>query len=60
MISLSLHIEAANLWHKRCGVWLPDGLHVWLNTYGVHLFWARSPHQRRVTFDRAGEEGSDA
>lgn len=49
----ALDVEAGGLWHKRRGVWIPDGLHVWLGNRGVHMFWARSRYMRRVTFERA-------
>jgi hypothetical protein len=53
-----LDIEVGGLWHRRLGLWLPDGLHIWLGRYGVHIFWAGSPYMRRITFER--EEQADA
>lgn len=50
-----LYIEAGSLRHKRFGVWLPDGLHIWLGRRGVHLFWSASPHAARIEFDRQSE-----
>lgn len=47
-----LDVEAGGLWHRRFGLWLPDGLHIWLGRRGVHLFWSRSPYMPRITFDR--------
>lgn len=47
-----LRIEAASMRVKRFGLWLPDGLHIWLGSHGVHLFWAYSPHKPRIEFDR--------
>lgn len=48
----SLSIEGASMFHLIRGRWVPDGLHIWLGRYGVHLFWRRSPYARRITFDR--------
>lgn len=48
----SLYIEAGSLYHLIRGRWIPDGLHIWLGRYGVHLFWQRSPYARRITLDR--------
>ncbi len=53
---LDLHIEAGGSHRKVGRFWVPDGLHVWLGSRGVHLFWARSPYVRRVTFDRLGRD----
>lgn len=49
-----LFIEAGKMRVKRLGVWLPDGLHVWVGTRGVHVFWSGSPfrNQRRISFER--------
>lgn len=47
-----LDIEAGGLRHRRLGMWLPDALHMWWGDRGVHMFWARSRHMPRVTFDR--------
>lgn len=43
-----LSIAFGGLRIKYCGVWLPDGLHLWWGKRGVHLFW--SPGEgRRIT-----------
>ena len=47
-----LDLEAGGLWHRRLGLWIPDGLHIWLGRYGVHMFWSRSRYMRRITFER--------
>lgn len=52
-----LYVEAGSLYHLIRGRWIPDGLHVWLGRYGVHLFWQRSPYARRITFDRRRRSG---
>lgn len=57
MLSLSLSIEAGDLWHKKFGLWLPDGLHIWVNRWGVHLFWS-SASGKRVVFDRVPKDRS--
>ncbi len=46
-----LDVSAGTNGVKRFGVWLPDGLHIWFGSRGVHLFWSGSPYQHRVTFD---------
>lgn len=51
----SFHIEAGGLWHKIGPFWLPDGLHIWIGSRGVHLFWKRGSHdRRRIVFDQMG------
>lgn len=52
-----LDVEAGGVAHKRLGLWIPDGLHIWLGRRGVHMFWARSRYMPRVTFETAEEEG---
>ena len=54
-----LDIEAGGVRHKRVGVWWPDGLHIWLGSRGVHLFWSPSRYISRISFDRdtGGDEG---
>lgn len=52
-----LEIEAGGMYTRRLGLWLPDGLHIWLGRRGVHLFWHHSPYQRRVVFDAAPGKG---
>lgn len=52
----ALDVEAGGLRHKRLGVWIPDGLHIWLGRYGVHLYWARSPHMPRISFETFEEQ----
>jgi hypothetical protein len=47
-----LHVEAGGLLHRRFGRWIPDGLHIWLGSYGVHVYWARSRWGRRIEFAR--------
>lgn len=52
-----LEVEAGGLYHKRLGIWIPDGLHIWYGWRGVHLYWARSPHMPRISFDRIDPKG---
>jgi hypothetical protein len=47
-----LHIELGGMSVRRFGLSIPDGLHVWVGSRGVHLYWHKSRYQRRVTFDR--------
>jgi hypothetical protein len=47
-----LEVEAGGVRHRRLGVWWPDGLHIWLGSCGVHIYWSRSPYMPRITFDR--------
>lgn len=47
-----LDIEAGGMRVRRFGVWLPDGLHVWFGSRGVHLFWSKSEHAGRITVER--------
>ena len=54
-----LDLEAGTMKVRRLGLWLPDGLHLWLGTRGVHLFWHSTPHVGRVTFERAEERTGD-
>jgi hypothetical protein len=47
-----LDVEGGTMRRKRLGLWLPDGLHIWLGSRGVHIFWAHSRYSRRIEFDR--------
>ena len=55
-MTFRLHIEFGGRCVKRGPFWIPDGLHIWIGSRGVHMFWSRSPYQRRITFDRLEDE----
>jgi hypothetical protein len=50
-----IDLEAGTMKVRRLGLSIPDGLHLWFGTRGVHLFWHGSSHAGRVTFERAEE-----
>lgn len=35
---------------KRCGVWWPSGMHLWIGPHGLHLFWFKG--WRHSSLDR--------
>lgn len=48
-----LDVQIGGMGVKRFGLMLPDGLHVWWGSRGVHLYWHRSEFQPgHVIFDR--------
>jgi len=50
-------IEVGSLNHRVGRIWIPDGLHIWVGSRGVHLYWKHSVYERRVAFDRLTHKG---
>lgn len=44
-------IDVGGMRAKVGRLWVPDGLHVWVRSRGIHIYWSRSDHQRRVVLD---------
>ena len=39
-----LDIEIGNFRAKKFGLYIPDGLHIWIGNKGLHCYWSFKPH----------------